>query len=184
MLAPADQRLLFDLVREAIRRRGDGRAPPPLPQGRPALQAVLGLFVTLRRGEDLRGCVGHALGRMPLAEAARALAVSAARDHRFAPVGPDEVDALTVELSLLSPLARARLDEVEVGRHGVVVRCGDRSGLLLPQVARERGWDARTLVEHACRKAGLLPDAWQADGARLSTFTCEAYADPPRATAG
>ncbi|MCO5170428.1 MAG: AmmeMemoRadiSam system protein A [Planctomycetes bacterium] len=180
-IAPADQRLLFDLVRETIRRLGTGR-PAPTPQTRDDdLRAVRGLFVTLRRGEELRGCVGHAVGRLPLIEAARTLAASAARDRRFAPVAPDEVAALTVELSVLSPLVRARLEEVVVGRHGVVLRLGDRSGLLLPQVAAERGWDARALVEHACRKAGLEPDAWRLAAARLSTFTCDVYVDLPRA---
>lgn len=182
-LGVEDQRLLFALARDAIRRHLERLAPPALPGGRPALDEVRGVFVTLHRGDELRGCIGHAIGRLPLAEAVRELAVSAAaRDRRFAPVARAELDELTVELSVLSALAPIRPEEVQVGRHGLVVRDEGRAGLLLPQVASERGWAAAEFLEHTCRKAGLPPDAWRRTGAELLAFTCDLFieAPPPR----
>jgi uncharacterized protein len=180
LLSPDDQRALFRLAREAIRCHLHDQPPPALPQGRPDLAAPRGAFVTLHRGDELRGCIGHSIARLPLAEAVRTLAVSAAsHDHRFDPVRRDELPELHLEVSVLSPLARVRFEEVDPGRHGLMIRHGGRAGLLLPQVAQERGWDARTFVEHTCRKAGLAPDAWQRPDAELQAFTCDVYVDPP-----
>lgn len=179
MLEAEDQGRLFRLARQAIRCHLEGQPPPALPEGRPALAERRGVFVTLHRGDELRGCIGHAVARMPLAEAVRELAVSAAaRDRRFAPVHRGELNELTVELSVLSPLAPIRPEEVEVGRHGLLVRHDGCSGLLLPQVASERGWSATELLEHTCAKAGLPRGAWR-DGAELLAFTCDVYVDPP-----
>lgn len=179
MLAAEDQRLLFRLARDAISRHLDGAPPPPLPRDRPALVEVRGVFVTLHRGDDLRGCIGHSSGRLPLCEGVRSLAVSAAQDQRFDPVTRDEVERLHVEISVLSPVAPVKVCEIDPTRHGLTVRLGPRAGLLLPQVAQERGWDAMTFLEHTCRKAGLPPDAWRHDGAELRAFTCDVYANPP-----
>jgi AmmeMemoRadiSam system protein A len=182
-LDPADQRTLFDLARRSIRAHLEAAPAPALPRGRATLEAVRGVFVTLHRGDELRGCIGHAVARLPLAEAVLTLAVSAARDRRFEPVVLEELEALTVELSVLSPLAPVRFEQVDPTRHGLVVRLGGRAGLLLPQVAQERGWDARTFVEHTCRKAGLPPDAWRDPAAELEAFTCALYVDLPRPVA-
>lgn len=184
MLDLDDQRALFRLARDAIRCHLEHRPAPGLPAGRPALAQERGAFVTLHRGDELRGCIGHTLARMPLAEAVRSLAVSAAAsDRRFDPVEPGELDELHVEISVLSPLARVSPEEIDPTRHGLTVRLGSRAGLLLPQVAQERGWDTRTFLEHTCRKAGLPADAWQRADVELSAFTCDVYEDPPPARA-
>ncbi len=182
-LDAASARALLALARAAVEGCFTGRAPA-LPAGDPALEAVRGVFVTLRRRADgaLRGCLGHTQGRMPLAAAVRELAVGAAlRDHRFAPVTADEVPGLSIELTVLSapvPLARGDLPgAVEVGRHGLVVSRGERSGVLLPQVARGRGWDAVTFLEQVCRKAGLPPDAWREPGTRVARFEGESFGE-------
>lgn len=179
MLEVDDQRRLFRLAREAIRCHLERIAAPALPVGRPALEEVRGVFVTLHRGDELRGCIGHAMARLPLAAAVRELAVSAARDRRFAPVTWAELVELTVELSVLSPLAPLRPEDVRVGVHGLVVRHEGRAGLLLPQVASERGWTAVEFLEHTCHKAGLPTDAWRREGVELLAFTCDLFVDAP-----
>lgn len=179
MLSEDDQRALFALARAAIEAHLAGSAPPPLPVGRPALEEVRGCFVTLRRGGELRGCIGHPHARRPLAEAVRELAVSAAsEDSRFPPVARDELARLEVELSVLTPLERIDPRDVVVGRHGLVVRANGRSGLLLPQVATERGWDSQAFLAATCRKAGLPPDAWRARDAQVLAFSAEVHEEP------
>jgi AmmeMemoRadiSam system protein A len=129
----------------------------------PVLDERRGAFVTLHRHGELRGCVGSIVGVDPLRDAIPSLARAAAsNDSRFAPLTGDEVDDVDIEISLLSPLRR--IDSpvaIEVGRHGLVVRRGPWRGLLLPQVAAERGWDAETFLSWTCRKAGLDENAWR-----------------------
>lgn len=179
-LTVEDRKALFALVRDAIRAHLLGEPPPLLPEGSPALRQRCGAFVTLRRKEDraLRGCIGHIVGRAPLAETVRELAVSAAfHDRRFPPLTLAELGKVTVELSVLSPLEPAELDAIEVGRHGLLVRLGPRSGLLLPEVARERGWTPAEFLAHTCVKAGLPPDAWRDPRAEVLWFTSDHYSE-------
>ena len=149
---------------------GGPRSAPP---SAPALAEPRGVFVTLRRrdGGELRGCVGVVEPRFALGEAIRHAAVAAAtEDGRFDPVRLDE-------LAGLGPLRPARADEVEVGRHGVVIRCAGRSALLLPEVAPEQGWDRDTLLDHLSLKARLPPDAWRSPGCQLFVFETESFSD-------
>jgi AmmeMemoRadiSam system protein A len=174
------QRTLFNLVRDSIRAKLEGQAPPALPQGDPDLERVSGAFVTLRSPTgDLRGCIGHAIARMPLAEAVRTLAVSAAfRDHRFEPLASGELAGIDLELSILSPLFPLQPEAVEVGTHGLVITRGSFSGLLLPQVATSRDWNAEQFLNQTCRKAGLPQDAWKLPDTQLEGFTCDVYEEP------
>ncbi|MGE0706862.1 MAG: AmmeMemoRadiSam system protein A [Planctomycetota bacterium] len=177
MLDPEQQRALFSLAHAAIEAYLDRGDPPPLPHG-PGLDEPRGVFVTLRKGSEheLRGCIGYTVAHLPLAEAVRELAArSAFRDRRFAPVSRAELPELSVEISVLTPLERADPDRIEVGVHGLHVHYGERSGLLLPQVASERRWDAQTFLEATCQKAGLPQDAWRRPEAELSWFRCEVY---------
>ncbi|HXP17570.1 MAG TPA: AmmeMemoRadiSam system protein A [Terriglobales bacterium] len=169
--------MLLHLAHEAITTTLDGReislAPPS-----PHLAEPRGVFTTLYRRGDLRGCVGYVLPVTSLyrtvAESARGAAFD---DSRFSPVTLEETPELQVSLSILSALERILPDEVEVGRHGLVVSLGAYRGLLLPQVPVEHGWDRVTFLEQTCRKAGLALNAWQS-GARLEAFTAEVFADP------
>ena len=98
-------------------------------------------------------------------------------DPRFEPVGPEELDEIDVEISVLTPEREIEsVDDIEVGRHGLIVEQGYRRGLLLPQVAVEHRWDRTTFLEHTCLKAGLPRDAWQ-HGARLLVFEAEVFGD-------
>ena len=137
-----------------------------------------GAFTTLYLEENLRGCVGYIFAAAPLyqtiAETARAAAFD---DTRFSPVTRKEAPQLKISLSILSPLKPIQSDEVEIGRHGLLVSMGGRRGLLLPQVPTEHGWDRVTFLEQTCRKAGLPVNAWK-EGAELEAFTAEVFGDP------
>jgi AmmeMemoRadiSam system protein A len=166
------------LARHAIAEKL-GRPGTALPTSLPTAD-YRGVFVTLRRrvDNDLRGCVGIVEPRFPLDEAVRRAAVSAAlEDTRFPPVTLAELPLLTVDVSVLGPLAPSAPEDVEVGRHGVVVRHDERSALLLPQVATEQGWDRETLLRQLCRKAGLAPDAWRHPECRLFVFESETFSE-------
>jgi AmmeMemoRadiSam system protein A len=125
----------------------------------------------------LRGCVGYVLPTCSVyravAETARAAAFD---DNRFSPVTREEADQLEIELSVLSPPQSIQAEEVEVGRHGLLISQHGRRGLLLPQVPVERGWDRKTFLEQTCRKAGLSLDAWQ-KGATIEAFTAEVFGE-------
>ena len=160
------------------------RAVEPLP---PVFQESRGAFVTLRRypNGELRGCIGFPLPILPLERAVAEAAVSAATDDpRFPPVRAGELDALTVEVSVLTvpqPLAAARPEdrvrEVRVGRDGLIVDGFGTSGLLLPQVAPEQGWDAEELLDGTCEKAGLPPRAWRDARVRVRRFEAEVFSE-------
>ncbi len=131
-----------------------------------------------QRREELRGCVGYVLPTCPVyravAETARAAAFD---DNRFPPVTiAEEASHLEIELSILSPAQSIQPEEIEVGRHGLLISWHGRRGLLLPQVPVEHGWDRIAFLEQTCRKAGLPQDAWQ-KGATIEAFTAEVFGD-------
>jgi uncharacterized protein len=136
-----------------------------------------GAFSTLYSRGELRGCVGYVLPNYSLyrtvAETARAAAFD---DNRFTPVTAEEVPHLEIELSVLSRPQPIAAEDVEIGRHGLLVSLHGRRGLLLPQVPVEHGWDRITFLEQTCRKAGLPPDAWRA-GAIIEAFTAEVFGE-------
>jgi len=136
-----------------------------------------GAFTTLYVRGLLRGCVGYVLPVASLyrtiAETARAAAFE---DPRFPQLSKQELPDLKIGISVLSPLASIKPEEVEVGRDGLVVSMGFRRGLLLPQVPVEHGWDRITFLQQTCRKAGLPPDAWT-KGASLQAFTAEVFGE-------
>jgi len=175
MLSEEDRRTLLRIARAAIVAHVQGRiASTPDVDG--ALSQAADAFVTLHRGGELRGCIGRLQAHEPLARVVEHCAVAACSDDpRFPPVTADELDGLEIELSILGPLEPvASLEDIDVGRHGLVVVRGFHRGLLLPQVAVEWKWDRRKFVEETCRKAGLPRDAWQA-GATVSKFEADVF---------
>jgi len=121
-----------------------------------------GAFTTLRIGGELRGCVGYVFPNYSLYRTIAETAVAAAtNDTRFTPVTQEELPKLEYEISVLSPLQPIDPEDVEVGKHGLVVTFGGRRGLLLPQVPVEHGWDREAFLAQTCVKAGLPADAWQ-----------------------
>jgi len=173
----SERRLLLALARDAITAHVDGSAAPAPPldgiYARPG-----GAFVTIHRGGELRGCIGHVDQRDPLGRVIPDAAVAAcSSDPRFPPVTPDELPRLAIELSLLGPLELVEdVETIEVGRHGLIVERGWNRGLLLPQVASEWGWDRDTFLAHTCRKAGLPMDAWR-KGATIWKFEAEVFGE-------
>jgi AmmeMemoRadiSam system protein A len=166
--APGDARITLSaseaavLIRMARRALAShlGLAPPGAPpEVAPALRAPGRAFVSLHVGGELRGCVGILAAEGPLAERVAELAVAAATaDDRFQPLAAEEWDRLSIAISLLSaPRPVARLEEIHVGTHGLVVERERRRGLLLPQVATEQGWDRLRFLEQTCVKAGIPP---------------------------
>lgn len=186
-LSVEQRKILLSIARAAI---ATGLAGQPLGDAPPEsssdpsssnlwapLREPRGVFTTLYLGDRLRGCVGYAMPVRPLhravAETARAAAFE---DSRFLPVTPEEVSGLTISLSVLSPLFRISAEQVEVGRHGLVISEGNHRGLLLPQVPVENGWDREMFLEQTCRKAGLPGDAWH-ESVTIEAFTAEVFGD-------
>lgn len=143
----------------------------------PKLKEPRGAFVTLYRKGELRGCIGQIVPRMPLAEAVAAMAQEAAfRDPRFTPVRSDELDDLKIEISVLTPLKKIdSADEIEVGKHGIVIARNGSVGLLLPQVATEYNWDRNEFLEHCCLKAGLPRNIWQDKQTEIYIFSADVF---------
>jgi uncharacterized protein (TIGR00296 family) len=156
--------------------------PDPLP---PRFAAPTGVFVTLKRhpSGELRGCIGLPLPTHPLGKAIREAAGAAAiEDPRFPAVLPEELDALTVEVSVLTPPEIVHVTspaaipaEVRVGRDGLIVAGYRTSGLLLPQVATELGWSPEEFLDATCQKAGLPAGAWRDERVRVSRFQAEVF---------
>ncbi len=143
-----------------------------------------GVFVTLTEEGELRGCIGYPYPVLPLGEALHDAAVSAAvRDPRFMPVRENELAAIEFEVTILTPpelltcSATERPKNIEVGRHGLIIKDRGMSGLLLPQVATEYGWDAEEFLMHTCIKAGTDRDAWKRDDTALYTFEGQIFSE-------
>ena len=177
-LAESQQQTLLRLAREAVEasarnlRLSEMATPPDAPAD------SYGAFVSLHKGEDLRGCIGHIEAVKPLAQTVRECAFSAAMfDPRFHPVTPDELSELRIEISVLSPFFDIAPEQVEVGLHGLLVSRGAHRGLLLPQVAVHWKWDRDRFLNETCRKAGLDGNAWR-HGARIQAFTAQVFGEP------
>ena len=143
-----------------------------------------GVFVTLTENGELRGCIGYPYPVLPLGEALHDAAVSAAvRDPRFMPVRGNELAEILFEVTILTPpelltcSAADRPKNIEVGRHGLIIKDRGMSGLLLPQVATEYGWDAEEFLMHTCIKAGTDRDAWKRDDTALYTFEGQIFSE-------
>ncbi len=178
-LSPQDRITLLELARNTLAAHLADRPLPDLADVGGPMSEHRGAFVTLTIDDQLRGCIGYVEGVQPLWKTVRDNAISAAvRDPRFPPLTAAELPLAAIELSILSPLER--IDdplEVQVGVNGLLVECGVRRGLLLPQVAARYGWDAATFLDHTCRKAGLEPGCWRSPDAVVYVFTAEIIAE-------
>ena len=145
-----------------------------------ALDWPCGAFVTIHWHGTLRGCLGRLGVDAPLADTIAHLgAVVSDSDPRFSRVAPIELADIALEISVLTPEREIQsIEEIEIGRHGLIIEQGHRRGLLLPQVATEHGWDRETFLDHTCRKASLPPDAWKR-GARILIFEAQVFSEAP-----
>lgn len=175
MLTPSEKKELLQLSRNVLeahvlKDNRDVMAPEM-----PALHEYRGAFVTLKKKSVLRGCVGYIEPIKPLWESVRDMTIAAAsQDSRFSPVTAEELSEIRIAVSALTPLKKVdSLEEIEVGKHGILLRKGFSSGVLLPQVATEYGWDRDEFLKHTCYKAGIDPS--QLKDADIFIFSAEVF---------
>jgi AmmeMemoRadiSam system protein A len=170
-LSAEEKKELLRLARQAVETYVAEKKVVAYETKDPNLLAERGAFVTLKKGGELRGCIGFIEPVASLCETVIQTAIYAAtEDNRFSPVQPEELSELEYEISVLTPLQKIdnpRL--VQVGKHGLIIAMGRNRGVLLPQVPVENNWDRETFLGQACLKAGLPPDAWK-KGAEISVF--------------
>ena len=185
MLTTSEGKLAVKLARQAINdclRENKQTKPVNLP---PIFNEKRGVFVTLNTKnsgiKELRGCIGRPYPVMPLKDAIIISAINAARDDtRFIPVTTTEIDGLLIEVTVLTLPERIDAEpkdmpeKIEIGKHGLIIQTGMYSGLLLPQVAVEHGFDSTEFLCQTCMKAGLTADAW-IEGAEVYTFSGQIF---------
>lgn len=155
-----DKEIFLDIARETVNNYVKNKSVPDFEIERPNLKQKSGAFVTLKKNNQLRGCIGHLSADQEAWETVRDMAVmSCSKDHRFSPVTENELPNIDIEISVISPMEKIDdLNSIEVGKHGIYIKHGIQSGLLLPQVATEYGWDRNEFLKHTCFKAGLSPE--------------------------
>lgn len=177
-LTKEQQEILLKLARDTIETYLKTGKRLKFETSDPRLKIKQGAFVTLRKHGMLRGCIGHIVPIEPLCDTVVDMAIAAAtEDPRFQPVTLNELKDIDIEISVLSiPRSVQSADEIELGKHGVIVSKGMRKGVFLPQVATETGWDKVAFLEHLCRdKAGLSKDAWKEKDTELQVFTAQLF---------
>jgi AmmeMemoRadiSam system protein A len=181
-----EQRTLLRWVRETIDAAVCSRSPMEIPEAELTshLRAPHGVFVTLKKLGELRGCIGKMDFERPLwANALEAAVASALEDPRFPPVSLDELPGITIAISVLNPpVDLPRPELFDPLRQGIIVQKGMRHALLLPKVAQEEDWDATRTLEAVCWKAGLPTDAWRDPATHLQVFTAFDFGESPRSS--
>jgi len=172
-----EKALLHRIVKETIEARCRGAELPRFEAGAPHLREARGAFVTLQKKGELRGCIGHIIPNGPLADTVAEMSVAAAfQDPRFPPVQSSELKDIKIEISVLTPLEKIeKVEEIQVGVHGIYMRRGSHAGLLLPQVATEHGWDRTTFLEQTCVKANLPRSAWKDSRTEIYVFSADVF---------
>ena len=176
-LTDEDKKTLLKIARASLESSVKDESMPDIPSDSPRLKDKCGGFVTLTKKGQLRGCIGYTEAYYPLAQTIQEMAEAAAlKDTRFMPVQPSELDDIDIEISVLTPSRRITdVNEIEVGTHGIIISKGRYTGLLLPQVATEYGWNRETFLEHTCRKAMLPLDAWKDKDTVIEIFSAEIF---------
>jgi AmmeMemoRadiSam system protein A len=180
VLSAEGRRQLLALARGTLEAHFRGDPPPRLPSDRSeTFGDPRAVFVTLRIGDRLRGCIGTLAPEGDLSRAVPKFALRAAfEDPRFSGLASEELPQCTIEISVLTPPRPLEdPEEIVIGRDGLILEIGGRRALLLPQVATEWGFDRGTFLGELSRKAGLPPDAWRQPGAKLWSFQAEVFAE-------
>ena len=176
-LSAEEKEKLREVAFHAIRSRCLGQSMPDIAVESPGLKKPGAAFVCIHKGKDLRGCIGMIEACAPLWETVKKMAIQAAfADPRFCAVARDELDKIDIEISVLTPMRRiGDPSEIETGKHGLFIRKGARSGLLLPQVATEQNWNREQFLEWTCHKAGLPGKAWKDKDVELYVFSADVF---------
>ncbi|MDI6765279.1 MAG: AmmeMemoRadiSam system protein A [Bacteroidota bacterium] len=179
MLSTNDKKILLETARKSIEAAIEGNKFESPRSVSSALKESCGAFVTLHKYGELRGCIGYIEGVLPLIETVKDVAAKAAtEDYRFNPVTQDEMPEIDIEISVLTPLRLIKdINEIEVGKHGIVMQREHNRGLLLPQVATEYGWDRETFLNQTAHKAGLSADAWKKPDTNIYIFSAEIFGE-------
>lgn len=180
MLTKEERKRLLDIARRTLEAHLAGGKAPVFEEKDAALTQHRGVFVTLRHGAELRGCIGNFTSTEPLYQTVSRMAVeSATTDYRFSPVAPAELKDLTIEISVLSePKPVEDWRQIRLGTDGVILRRGSSSGVFLPQVATETGWDLETFLSQLCfQKAGLSSDCYRDPATKIYTFQAEVFSE-------
>jgi len=180
MLNPEQQKELLKIARQTIETYLTAGKMPDIPVSDPGLKEKRAVFVTLREHGELRGCIGNTVATEPLYLAVQDMAIqSALHDPRFMPLRKEEIKDLSIEISVLGlPQKVKSSDEIVMGKHGVIVSRGGRSGLFLPKVAEETGWSKEEFLSELCsQKAGLPADAWKDSSTSISVFTAQDFGE-------
>ncbi len=179
MLTIEQKKTLLKIARESMENYVKTGKRKELTVDDPVLKKHQGAFVTLNKSGLLRGCIGRIVSDSPLYEVVSDMAIEAAIDDpRFPPVTAKELKDIEIDISALSPIEEIKdVNKIEVGKHGIIMRRGFFSGLLLPQVATEYGWDRETFLKHTCLKAGLPEDAWKDKSTQISIFSAEVFSE-------
>lgn len=171
-----EQQKLLQIAKSAVETYIETGKIIEIEEDNPNLNQHQGVFVTLEKDNNLRGCIGIFESNEPLYQNVIEMAIAAAtQDPRFSPISKDELNKLEYEISVLSPLRKINSwKEIEIGKHGVEIKQGSRSGVFLPQVATENNWDLDTFMSVLCsQKAGLPSDCWKNPETEIYVFTAQ-----------
>jgi len=181
-LSKKEQKTLLELARTSIAAKFSGKELPQFISPFQRLEETRGVFVTLKKDDKLRGCIGFVMGVKPLYQTVREVAVASAfQDPRFSPLKEDELKDTVIEISVMTALRKiSSINMIKVKRDGLIVRRGDLQGLLLPQVAKKNNWKRQAFLEHVCLKAGLKKDAWKSPETEIMTFNAQVFEESHR----
>lgn len=180
MLNDKQRKRLLQIARESITSAVKYGKKKQFNEKDPVLNESRGAFVTLHEHGALRGCIGNMVGQGPLYKTVADMAIEAATgDPRFPTMNSQEIDAVDIEISVLSPLKKVSdPDQIKIPGDGVIVKKGFKSGVYLPQVATETGWNKEEFMTSLCaQKAGISPDAWKNPATEIYTFTAEVFGE-------
>jgi AmmeMemoRadiSam system protein A len=174
-----EKELLLNSARQSIIAAFNKSAKPEIEYAaHPVLKQITGAFVTLKIDHELRGCIGYVIASVPLFETVCEAAQSAAfQDPRFSPLKIDELEKVNIEDSVLSPSESiTSYDEIEIGKHGLLLDEGGRA-ILLPQVASENNFDRAKFLTALCHKAGLYGEYWKERLLKIKVFTATVFSE-------
>lgn len=169
-----DEKELLKLARESIKEQFNNKKPL-IPKNK-KFQEKRGVFVTLNKSGNLRGCIGFPYPILPINEAVNQVAKqSAFHDHRFPQLSEEELNKIKIEISILTLPEECKSDDIEIGKDGLICNYSGYSGLLLPQVATEYKMNKTEFLDCLCNKVGLPKDTWKQKGFKLYKFQAQIF---------
>lgn len=173
------KKMLLQIAKETLMNIVYDRQPPKFDIDDETLNTKCGAFVTLHMNGGLRGCIGNIVADTPLWKTVRKMTVEAAlHDPRFPSVTPAELNDIDIEISVLTPLKKIEeISEIEVGKHGILIKRGYHQGLLLPQVATEYNWNKTQFLENTCQKAGMDKNCYKKEDCEIYIFSAIVFSE-------